>query len=143
MRVYPIGYAAPGAMEGIEELLKDGQTYLVDIRKRAQSRFRPQWNKSALKALFGAQYIHEPRLGNMNYRQVDRHKGIQIADPDEGLPRLVDMLNQGKSVILLCACKNAKTCHRSVVMKLLKAKMPEVEIMQEKEYANEAYQRVG
>ena len=64
-----------------------------------------------------------PELGNLHYRPQDREKGIKIANPERGIVRLMKGLEQGYTLILLCACKN-KGCHRWDVVKLLEDAMP-------------------
>ena len=116
-RVYLLGYAAPGAAEQLERWMADASVVLVDIRLAARSRWMREWNKGQLVKRWGDRYVHEPRLGNLNYR--DRSQPIEIRDLSGGLATVTDLLDQGRSVVLLCACADASRCHRRVVAETL------------------------
>lgn len=118
--ILTLGYTAPDAKERLEALMSDPMAVLVDIRQRAGARGRPLWNKGRLQARYGARYIHIRSLGNKNYRLVDRHKGIELNNPDEGLEQLSKLVQAGYTPILLCGCKDYETCHRKVVYEAFK-----------------------
>lgn len=124
MRIYPIGYNTPGSEATIDNLMQDKRTLLIDVRYSPNSP-KPQWQQSALRAKYKDGYIHEGRLGNINYRGGP----IQLANPDAGIGRLKDLLDHDHNLILLCACENYLTCHRKVIVELLKKEIPEVEIV--------------
>ncbi|GHO68803.1 hypothetical protein KSC_076950 [Ktedonobacter sp. SOSP1-52] len=112
-QVYLLGYAAPDAAEQLEQWMADASVVLVDIRLAARSRWLRQWNKGWLVRQWGDRYVHESRLGNLNYR--DRSQPIKIRDLLGGLATVTDLLSQGRSVVLLCACMDESHCHRRVV----------------------------
>ena len=116
-RVYLLGYAAPGAAEQLERWMADASVVLVDIRLAARSRWLRQWNKGWLVRQWGDRYVHESRLGNLNYR--DRSQPIEIRDLPGGLATVTDLLSQNRSVVLLCACADESQCHRRVVAEAL------------------------
>ncbi len=120
-QVYTLGYAVPGAMEQVEQVMSDPSMLLVDIRYAARSRWYPAWNKKALQSRWGVRYTHEQRLGNVNYKE--REKPIQLLDPDKSLEGAVLLLRQGYSLLLLCACADYETCHRKVVAQLIAERM--------------------
>ncbi|GCE18630.1 DUF488 domain-containing protein [Dictyobacter kobayashii] len=117
--IYTLGYARPEAAAQLEQLMVDPMMLLVDVRYAARSRWLTQWSKKQLLVRWGERYIHEPRLGNVNYRE--RHKPIVLADPDAALEQVVSWLHQGFSVVLLCGCVNEQTCHRRLVAEQLLA----------------------
>lgn len=128
-----IGYTEDNAKERIEAFLAQPRTGLVDIRYTPRCRWNAQWNKSALQAKYGrAKYVHEPCFGNVNYRKKDGP--IQLANPDERLPAVVNFLIGGASLMLLCACKEYERCHRrtvyELVMSTVNARLAELEALQ-------------
>ncbi len=121
-RVIPFGYA-DGGVPALERLMQDG-AYLVDIRLSPRSRM-PAFNQNALQARFQKRYIHMPDLGNVNYRNGEP---IKIAHPGRGISRLVNGLNQGYTLILMCGCKDYSSCHRHTVVDLLLKAIPDVRV---------------
>ncbi|EFH89347.1 DUF488 domain-containing protein [Ktedonobacter racemifer] len=116
-RVYLLGYAAPGAAGQLEQWMADTSVVLVDIRLAARSRWMREWNKGWLVKRWGDRYVHESRLGNVNYQ--DRRQPIAICDLPGGLAVVTDLLSQDRSVVLLCACADESLCHRRVVAEAL------------------------
>jgi hypothetical protein len=116
--VSTLGYAALGSAQVLEQRMeKDPKTLLIDIRFLPVSRWRPFWRKCALKARYGNRYIHLRGLGNVNYKHWE--KGIQLYDPTTPLLLLRGYMQEGYSLILLCACQDPASCHRSTVYDLL------------------------
>jgi uncharacterized protein (DUF488 family) len=118
--LYTLGYADPDAAKHLECLMEQSQSILVDIRYSPRSRWFPRWNRSALTAAYGHRYIWDRRLGNINYDLQRRKFGIQLAEGHiDAVQKAAEILLQGTSLILLCACKDAQKCHRVVVAKLI------------------------
>jgi hypothetical protein len=121
--IYTLGYAHPDAAAQLDRLMRNPRACLVDIRWQPQSRWWPQWNRAALSARYGCRYMWDPRLGNVHYQH--RVYGIQLA---EGYPDAIReaamLLCESTSLILLCACKNARECHRSLGAKLIQDALP-------------------
>ena len=92
---------------------------VLDIRKMPASRWQPQWGKGRLSETLFPYYEHVPDLGNVNYKEPE--KGIQIADLAAGIQRVEFHARRGFVPILLCACKEAASCHRTVVADALRA----------------------
>jgi hypothetical protein len=126
-KVIPFGYACDSSMTKLMRLMRDKKAYLVDIRLSPHSTWHRAFNKAALAKRFPKRYVHMPELGNLHYRPQDRKKGIKIANPERGIARLMKGLSQGRTLILLCACKN-KGCHRWTVITLLEEAMPDMPI---------------
>ncbi len=112
-----IGYAHPAACPQIERLMQQERTMLLAIRSCPYSRWA-WWKKPALMHRSGQRSRWERRLGNLNFHHQQR--GIELAEGRrQAVEQVTSMLFQGTSLILLCACKDARTCHRTLVAKLV------------------------
>lgn len=109
-----LGYTEDGAMDRVDTFLTQRRSYLVDIRlKPYASSFQPQWNRDALNSHYRGQYIWIKGLGNTNYQH--RNLPFHLLDPEQHIWHLAEMLKEGCSYLLLCACKDYKHCHRKLV----------------------------
>jgi uncharacterized protein (DUF488 family) len=119
--IYTLGYSGwkPEALKAKVDALG---ALLLDIRYSPRSR-RPEWRKEALRELWGADwqqhYLHLVALGNRNYN-TDRP--IQLAAPEIGLNYVAAALRH-RPVVLLCACRDAALCHRSVAADFLSERL--------------------
>lgn len=94
-----IGYTQPEANARIDTFLAQPRAFLVDIRLKPYSRFRPTWNRSALQSRYGRRYVHLRGLGNVHSQ--DRTQPIHLLDPEPHVQHLAEQLNEG--------------CHRKTV----------------------------
>lgn len=117
--LYTLGYAAPDAVAQLEQLMREPLMLLVDVRISPRSRWWPQWTKHALRATWGTRYSHEKRLGNLNYRDHTQPVVLCGPHPEQAIAGAVTLLQQGYSLVLLCACRHEETCHRSLVAQLI------------------------
>ncbi len=116
--LYTIGYAHPNAQAQKDRLMRDERTLLIDIRLSARCGWNAIWSRQALATRFGRRYIWEQRLGNRNSQHSER--GFALAEGHaHAIQDAAALLCQGTSLILLCACRNFGTCHRSLVTKLI------------------------
>lgn len=114
-----IGYTEPGAQERIDAFLGQSERHILcDIRFRPYSRWRPAFNHGALRERHGEQYALFLDLGNVNYQ--DPHGDIVLNNPDTGVRDILNLLESGRSVMLMCACKDYERCHRKVVYELVR-----------------------
>jgi uncharacterized protein (DUF488 family) len=121
--IYTLGYAQRDAAAELDRLMRDPRVCLVDIRYQPRSRWGHRWNRAALAARYGRRYVWERRLGNLHYRE--HVVGIELAEGYPGAIReAAALLCEGTSLVLLCACKDARTCHRSLVAKLIQDALP-------------------
>lgn len=133
-KLVPFGYAGNTSKKSLERLdaLMAAHTnpLVVDIRFVPFSRIFPDFSKIPL----GRHYVknNEIRyfwegdlLGNLNYKGEG---SIKLALPETGIPLLVKWLEEGRTLILLCACANYYRCHRKVVVDLVRKSLPEVEV---------------
>src|SRR5581483_2491336 len=106
--IYTAGYTGM-TVEQLEGMMArlEGRPLLVDVRFSPRSR-NPAWAGSNLRARFGADYLHVNALGNRNYRGGGP---IELVDADEGA-RVVGPILKDRPVVLLCACKDHRECHR-------------------------------
>ena len=116
-KVYTVGYAADGSAQLLEQVMSNPAMLLIDIRLVPRSRWFVQWNKKQLVERWGKRYRHERRLGNLNYK--NRRKPIELRDATGGIAFLVELLQAGYSVVLLCACVQYDACHRKFVADLV------------------------
>jgi activating signal cointegrator 1 len=107
-RLYTYGYSG-GSVQDLRNYAAAG-ALIADIRLSPRSRV-PHWNREPLEQLLGNRYRWIKALGNVHYRGDGP---ILIADLPAGLRLVKTALLQGP-VILLCACSDPSTCHRSVV----------------------------
>lgn len=113
-QVYTIGYSGRKPEE-IKRIVRDMDAVLFDIRFSPRSRI-PQWAGSNVSALVGAgSYRHLEALGNSNYKGDGP---VEIVNYSAGLAAI---LASDRPVILMCACTDPTTCHRTVVAHMLAA----------------------
>jgi uncharacterized protein (DUF488 family) len=135
--LFTIGYeqASPAAVLG--EITGAGIDLLVDIRAVAASR-RPGFSKRQLAASLdeeGVGYVHLQKLGtpaegrlaaraadyDRLWRIFDKHMKTEGAR--QQLDELVALVRSGKSIALLCYCRDPAHCHRSRVSALVKKRI--------------------
>jgi hypothetical protein len=145
-QLWTIGYGAwPAAIRAerlVEALSARGITRLVDVRlspcasdPQPGRPYGPKpWNLQAARAGLadlvgraGIAYEWLVELGNPQRQDPDMTILLaHLADPGGGWPvhrgleRLADLVRRpGEKVALLCACTDAKKCHRTVVARAL------------------------
>ena len=118
LKVYTIGYSGrkPGQ---ILDLAEELDAIVFDIRFSPRSRI-PHWNGSSLSQLLGKRYCHVKAFGNRNYRGGS----IAIVSYNVGKSKIAA---SEKAVILMCVCKDAQRCHRTLIAEWLKRDGFEVE----------------
>lgn len=114
--VYTLGYSQPGARLVLDTLIWHEGWLLVDIRHAPVSTW-PDWTQRALLQRYGPGYVHLPSLGNLHYR--DHRLPIVLADAPAGVRSVMQTVHDGRRCLLLCACKDYRTCHRAIVARLL------------------------
>ena len=117
--LYTLGYAAPDALQHVEQLMANPSMLLVDVRLLPRSRWWPHWTKKALRARWGTRYTHEKCLGNLNYRDSTQPIVLCGPHPEHAIAAAAGLLRVGYSIVLLCACRDADTCHRTLVASLI------------------------
>jgi hypothetical protein len=108
------------AQARLDALMEHEATFLLDIRSRPLSRFRPSWNRAALSERYGPRYGWVPSLGNQNYQH--KECGIQLAEGHgQAVRDAAQLVASGLSLVFLCACKDERRCHRTLVIEKIKA----------------------
>jgi uncharacterized protein (DUF488 family) len=121
--IYTLGYSQPKAEATLEQLMRHPRALLVDVRYQPVSRWNPHWNRASLAGRYGQQYVWDRRLGNVNYRS--RTLSIELAEGyREAIREAAALLCAGRSLVLLCACSDERTCHRSYVARLMQDALP-------------------
>jgi len=110
-RIFTTGYAGKD-VEDLKPMLLRLDAKMVDIRFAPYSQVM-HWRKVYLEALLGSLYLHIPNLGNRTYKE----NKITIQNIELGLETLFGLR---ENVVLMCACKKRKDCHRKVIAEELK-----------------------
>jgi len=105
-KVYTFGYGGRSVDE-LLELAEQLDAVIFDVRYSPRSR-APQWNRNQLEAIFGESYCHVQAFGNANYRGGP----IQIVSYEAGKAAIEA---SERNVILMCVCKDVRSCHRTVI----------------------------
>jgi uncharacterized protein (DUF488 family) len=108
--IYSFGYGGHRAAE-LAGWVRTHGAVLVDVRYSPASRDE-QWRKANLKELLGERYVHVSELGNENFKGNE----IRIKDLSAGMIRVHGLLQRGP-VVIMCACWNRATCHRTIVIR--------------------------
>jgi hypothetical protein len=112
-----LGFASQRASCILETMLSEPGTLLVDVRMHPGSHRYPEGRAKALERRYGERYVHVPAFSNVHYRSPGQP--IQLVDPEAGVRWAIPLLHQGRSLVLLCVCKNEEQCHRKLVFGLL------------------------
>jgi uncharacterized protein (DUF488 family) len=122
----------------LEELRRAGIDLVVDVRAAARSR-RPGFAKTRLRANLegaGIAYIHINTLGTPADGRAAARSGehevmraifrehLRTTSAQSGLETVLELVESGRSVCLLCLEANPEHCHRSLVAEALAAKRP-------------------
>jgi len=111
-QIFTYGYSGATPAD-LAAYVSELDAYLIDIRFSPLSRV-PRWRQDALRVLVGttehgrARYRWVQELGNVNY---NTEGPIRLYAPDEGVQDIVRYV-AARPVILLCGCKDWRTCHR-------------------------------
>jgi len=137
-RVYTIGYENTTVPRFLAELTGAGVELLIDVRAVAASR-RPGFAKTRLAenlASAGIGYLHLRGLGTPADGRVAARAGrheemkeifmehMESSEAQDTLERLVDIVQGDSTVALLCFEADPKHCHRSMVARALRERVP-------------------
>ena len=122
--IYTIGYGARQVEERIAPLQANQIEYLLDVRSKPYSSYKPEFSKSALMSnleshgvryifmgdTIGGQPIDETCYtdGKVDYAKLS-HKSFYL----EGIERLKSASHKGQRVALMCSEGKPENCHRS------------------------------
>ena len=122
--VYTIGYGARSIEDFVQVLQANGITYLIDVRSRPYSRYKPEFSKEALDGQLQAHQIRYVFMGDTLGGQpddpdcysdgkVDYEKCRQKPFFREGIGRLHRAWEQKLPVVIMCSEGKPENCHRS------------------------------
>ena len=110
-RVYTLGYSGRSPAE-IRQFAEGLDAIVFDVRFSPRSRV-PHWSRKRLSEFLGDRYQHVRALGNRNYRSGP----IELEDFPAGLALIQD---SERPVILMCACRDSASCHRTTIAGMLR-----------------------
>lgn len=127
--IYTIGYGTREIVDFIQTLQSHGITYLVDVRSRPYSRYKPDFSKAALEnhlRQHGIRYVFmgdtlggqpdDPDCytdGKVDYGKVDYDKCREKPFFRQGIGRLRRAWEQNLPVVIMCSEGKPENCHRS------------------------------
>jgi uncharacterized protein (DUF488 family) len=122
VNVFTVGYQAGWTPERLQKAIDFIKATVVDVRLKPWSQDE-RWRLAALDQAL-TRYVHVEELGNVNYRGGS----IRLKQSVVGLARVKRIIERGP-VILLCACWNQETCHRTVVARMVAGEIGETQWM--------------
>ena len=139
--IFTIGYQQATQQAVLAALREAGVEVLADVRARPLSR-KPGFSKSALKAAVeeaGMEYRHfrdvgTPPEGREAARRGDRETLARIYAGQLELPEALAAMAElrqlalDKRICLLCYCREANKCHRSLLIAALLEDFEEVDL---------------
>jgi uncharacterized protein (DUF488 family) len=139
-----VGYGSSTLDVFLALLAREEVAYLIDVRSKPYSRYKPEFNREALAARLaeaGVRYVFMGDLlgglpddpacytdGKVDYEKVRARPFHQ-----QGVERLRTAQAQGLGVALMCACGKPEKCHRSklIGVSLQRAGIPVVHLDQQ------------
>jgi hypothetical protein len=116
------GYANKHTGQEIEWAMRvNPAALLVDTRYHPVCSWSKLWQWKTLEKQWGTRYHWLGKwLGNVNH---GTGQPIQLANEQKGIVWIVQQLERGSTLILLCACPHYPTCHRRVIYEKVKTKL--------------------
>jgi uncharacterized protein (DUF488 family) len=125
--VYTIGYGARSIEDFIRVLQANGITYLIDVRSRPYSRYKPEFSKEALDSRLQSHEIRYVFMGDTLGGQPDDPDCYTDGKVDyekcrskpfflEGIGRLRRAWEQKLPVAIMCSEGKPENCHRSKLL---------------------------
>ena len=121
-KLYSIGHSNQSQEEFLELVKKHGINCIVDVRSVPASKYSPQFNSESLKWCLranGIQYLHfgdefgARRTDCLDSEaQVNFEKAIETPNFKRGVERLMNGLQKGFCIALMCSEANPLECHR-------------------------------
>ena len=130
--LYTFGY---GSLAGSPELAKliDGHRIdsVFDVRFMPMAR-NSLWRgkATALTVRDGGipEYVHSKDLGNPDYKSGK--PAYRVVDQDAGMPPLIERLDAGKNVAIMCVCKDTPHCHRRLIVAWAREARPGLHVVE-------------
>lgn len=120
-RIYTIGHSN-GSLEEFYELLRLSDiNCIIDVRSVPASSYSPQFNKEPLSVFLKAHnvlYLHfgeefgARRTDSIVDGQVNFEKAVTTVKFQKGYERVLNGLDQGWNIAIMCSEANPVSCHR-------------------------------
>lgn len=123
--ILTIGYGKRSMDEFIALLKQFGVSYLIDVRSRPYSRYKPEFSRSQLEGQLKAEEIRYVFMGDLLGGMPDSNEFrdaegkvdyVKLRTSNEfgvGIERLKRASAQGLTVALMCSEGDPRRCHRS------------------------------
>lgn len=123
--IYTIGYGAQAMEPFIAALQRHGIAFLIDVRSKPYSRFKPEFSRDALEEHLRGANIRYVFMGDSLggrpadrtcYDDNDKVDYAKVAVRDfylSGIDRLVKAQAQDLAVCIMCSEGKPENCHRS------------------------------
>lgn len=123
--LYTIGYGAREIDDFIATLHRYNIAYLIDVRSRPYSRYKPDFSRERLEEHLGAANIRYVFMGDTLgglpedptcYDEAGKVDYAKVAERDfflAGIERLAKAQSQGLPVTIMCSEGKPQNCHRS------------------------------
>ena len=111
--IYEFGYHGRSEEAFVEQVRADSRRVVVDVRYGFIGGARP-FSQRRLQAALPGQYRHVRALGNVNY--LEREEPIELADPARGVEVILSLVNEGRTPVLICTCRDLRRCHRRIAL---------------------------
>ena len=105
-----IGYGGKKPKDFFAELDALQPDVIVDVREDPFHAFLNTYTKKGLEKRLGSRYIWIRELGNKS-----RELPPTLVNEEKGLEKLSTLMHEHNRVLLLCAEKDEKKCHRSYI----------------------------
>jgi len=117
VNIFTFGYGNRAIFELAPLVFELRPFCVIDVRLRPWTR-QPGWSLPELKAQFAGEYHWWRSLGNVNFEKGGK---VKLFDERKGMKKLVALMRQGISPILLCAEQSPDACHRTLIAEKLAA----------------------
>jgi uncharacterized protein (DUF488 family) len=114
--VLTIGYGGKKPADFFAELEALRPDVVVDVRENPFRAFLGVYTKRGLEKRLGERYVWVRELGNST-----RELPPTLVDEEEGLRKLRALMEKHNRVVLLCAEKDEKQCHRGYIKAKIQA----------------------
>ena len=121
-RLYTYGYLSSTLPE-LQQIAAAG-ALILDIRINPTSR-NPVWRQGHLRKVLGEAYDWCPDLGNPNYKTGGP---MALANEEAGMAVLEPLVIRGP-VVMLCACRDWRQCHRRLAAEAFFQRHPDTQVV--------------
>ena len=122
--ILTVGYGSNGIETFVSLLKQLGVRYVLDVRSKPFSRYKPDFNRNSIRRALHEEHIRYVFMGDMlggipddrscyTDGRVDYEKVRGTTFHQEGIKRLRTAWEKNVSVALMCACGKPERCHRS------------------------------